>query len=159
MEIAFREPRDEDRDWIWNATTETAWQDMPPTERLSLKRKEWEAHFRGEAEALLQARITETWVAEDASGARLGYIIVGRTVGMFSPLEFGFIYDIYVNPIHRRQGIGRALLEKAEEYCDREGLRFLRLEAASDNWPAITMYNQSGWRPERLVLVKDLKLR
>jgi ribosomal protein S18 acetylase RimI-like enzyme len=156
MDVRFRKAKAKDRDWIWDATTETVWHDMPATERAAMEREEWEKHFRGEAEVLLEARVTETWVAEDEAGNRLGYIIMGRTTGMFSPIGFGFIYDIYVEPEHRRKGVGEALLGKAEAYCREKDLRYLRLEASSDNAPAMRLYEKEGFVTERVIMSKDL---
>lgn len=41
-----------------------------------------------------------------------------------SPQEAGYVYDLRVHPDHRRKGVARALLQKAEEYIREQGAEY-----------------------------------
>ncbi len=81
--------------------------------------------------------------------ALLGEKAVGFTqlYPSFSSVGLIRIYilnDLYVNPDYRGQGIGEALLKKAQEFCISEGARGLALETAVEN-PAQYLYERLGW--------------
>lgn len=49
---------------------------------------------------------------------------------------------------HRRRGVGRALLEAAEEWAREAGIRKMELHVFPHNAPAIALYEQFGFRRE-----------
>lgn len=49
---------------------------------------------------------------------------------------------------HRRRGVGRALLEAAEEWAREAGIRKMELHVFPYNAPAIALYEQFGFRRE-----------
>ena len=55
------------------------------------------------------------------------------------------LYDLYVSPEARRQGIGRALLEKARHFAQENGAHRLELSTAKDNLPAQALYESLGY--------------
>jgi GNAT superfamily N-acetyltransferase len=55
------------------------------------------------------------------------------------------LYDLYVVPEARRQGIGRALLERARRFGAESRALRLELSTAIDNAPAQTLYESLGW--------------
>ena len=66
----------------------------------------------------------------------------------------GFLYldELYVVRALRRQGIGRALLERALELCAALSLAGIRLLARPDNLPARTLYESLGFRSNETML-------
>src|SRR5690606_4682946 len=59
------------------------------------------------------------------------------------------VYSLAVKPDARGKGYARALMEALEvEACKRDAL-FLRLEVATQNQAAITLYTQLGYKPIR----------
>lgn len=76
----------------------------------------------------------------------VGYIIV---VHVFSLEHVGLtaeIDELFVEPACRRQGVGRALLEAAEEWSVRAGCRNLSLQVGRDNDAARNFYTRLGLR-------------
>jgi len=73
------------------------------------------------------------------------------------PSEYAFISDLVVLPAYRGRGLGRALLEKAEEHARRHGATTLRLEVLVKNEVAITLYQKSGFAAYQALLVKRLQ--
>jgi ribosomal protein S18 acetylase RimI-like enzyme len=55
------------------------------------------------------------------------------------------LYDLYVIPEARRQGIGRALLERARHFAQDSGAHRLELSTAKDNLPAQALYESLGY--------------
>jgi ribosomal protein S18 acetylase RimI-like enzyme len=55
------------------------------------------------------------------------------------------LYDLYVIPEARRQGAGRALLERARRLGGESGAVRLELSTAIDNKPAQALYESLGW--------------
>lgn len=86
-----------------------------------------------------------------------GYVAV--TFG-FS-LEFhgrdAFVDELFVRPACRKEGVGRRLLEAAEEECRRAGVGALHLEVERDNPAGRALYARRGFRDDgRLLLSKRL---
>ena len=57
--------------------------------------------------------------------------------GMRTVLDEGYVNDIAVLPVFRRQGVGLKLVEALVDYARQKGLRFLTLEARASNHSAI----------------------
>jgi len=56
----------------------------------------------------------------------------------------GFIYNVYVEPEHRRRGIARATLELLHQWAHERGLGALALHASEDGRP---LYEALGYLP------------
>ena len=66
----------------------------------------------------------------------------------FTSLQLGHIwilYDLYVIPEMRQQGIGRALMERSHEFAQASGALRLELSTAKDNRPAQALYESLGY--------------
>jgi len=93
--------------------------------------------LRSEAEAIVAGRPPSTlplvaFVAEEG-GLCVGFVEVGlrsHADGCDASRPCGFIEGWYVEPSHRRRGIGRALSRQAESWAREQGC----LEMASDTW-------------------------
>lgn len=59
-----------------------------------------------------------------------------------------FIYDVAVAQLHRRGGIGRALLEAARELCVERGLCAMYVAASADEEHAVRFYEAAGLERE-----------
>jgi len=96
-------------------------------------------------------------VAEQ-SGILVGYLVCQKTVT--TPLDMGckwsYISDLYVKPTHRRQGIGKRLLQTNLEYLKSVGSEHLRLAVWHRNERAIGLYRELGFREHMHILQIDL---
>jgi aminoglycoside 3-N-acetyltransferase I len=59
-----------------------------------------------------------------------------------------FIYEVGVAEAHRRQGVGRALIESARELCRTRGLSVLYVPALAHDARAIAFYEATGLKRE-----------
>lgn len=93
--------------------------------------------------ALLEAFSAGTKFFVAVKGEKvLGYI------GISCILDEGYITNVAVFPEYRRQGVGKALLERVFSLARDEGLSFVSLEVRESNIPAITLYENLGFRQE-----------
>jgi len=53
--------------------------------------------------------------------------------------------DLFVEPIHRKQGIGEQLIKTAMEFAKQQGAAFVQLETAIDNHTAQSLYEGIGF--------------
>ena len=64
--------------------------------------------------------------------------------------DVGAIQNVAVLPEYRRQGIGQALVQGALQGFQRSGVQRVTLEATTDNFPAINLYNRIGFSTFRV---------
>jgi GNAT superfamily N-acetyltransferase len=83
--------------------------------------------------------------------ALLAYRLNVSTGGLFASVE-----DLYVRPEARRRGVGRALLQAADERCEERGISYV--EAQVEEKEAVLFYAAVGYKPETGVRVLSRSL-
>lgn len=78
------------------------------------------------------------WVAE-VDGAIAGGLVLAQGDG------FAVLANIAVSPGHGGQGIGRGLIERAEQYCREAGTNELRLSTHKAMPENVRLYKRLGW--------------
>ena len=78
-------------------------------------------------------------VAIDDKGEVCGY------VGCQNVLDEGYISNIAVAPLRRKNGAGDALLTELKRLATLKKLAFLTLEVRENNTPAIALYEKHGF--------------
>ncbi|NJL00088.1 MAG: GNAT family N-acetyltransferase [Spirulinaceae cyanobacterium RM2_2_10] len=86
----------------------------------------------------------------------VGCLWLGQAVDQVSGDRYTHIFLLYVQPPHRRRGLGTALLHQAETWARAQGDRQLGLHVFSANRPARTFYQQHGCETQSLLMVKRL---
>ena len=157
MRVALREAKKTEMPLVERLTLETGWKSISEAQRTMLNREEWSKHMVKVFEKLSGRENSEIWIAEDEQHGFVGYLFVGESGDMMTGLSFGFIYDIFVEEKFRGMGIGRLLLEKAEEYCRRKGYSRIALMVSAANESAIRLYTRAGFKPEQMYMAKELK--
>ena len=61
--------------------------------------------------------------------------------------EIAHLYQMWVAPTRRRQGVGRALLDAAVAWAQIAGAQTLELHVTSDNSEARRLYERVGFSP------------
>jgi GNAT superfamily N-acetyltransferase len=99
------------------------------------------------AEAFLNDRIklseSEIFLAFVGSTA-IGFTQLFPTFSSVSMERSYILNDLYVVPDYRGKGVGKQLLNFAQEWTRQKGYKGLALETASDN-PARKLYEKEGW--------------
>jgi ribosomal protein S18 acetylase RimI-like enzyme len=96
----------------------------------------------------------------DAQGEVVGYVTVLARVPYEElddpPGEYAYVMDLYVHESLRGQGIGRALLARAEAHARSQGASELRIGALAGNVGARELYLGLGFAPQLEILSKAL---
>lgn len=77
--------------------------------------------------------------------ARLDSDIVGFSGMYIAAGAEGYVYNIAVNPLFRKKGIGTILTKKLIDYAKEKNLEFLSLEVRKSNNSAISVYEKCGF--------------
>jgi ribosomal protein S18 acetylase RimI-like enzyme len=98
------------------------------------------------------------YIAEDETGKRAGFLHLQTQTDYFNGKKVGYISDLAVNAAFEGQGIGRILLNKAEEWARAEGCHLLSLYVFSNNSRARKIYEKLGFNEEVTKYIKLLSL-
>jgi ribosomal protein S18 acetylase RimI-like enzyme len=144
MNVHIREAKATDMPLVKKMAVKTSWEYIPETQKKLLDREKWNMHVVEYYENVLKDENSDVFVAEDERHKYIGHLVVGQTIGTISELRFGYIYDIFIEEEFRGKGIGKLLLEKAEDYCRKKGHSRIALSVLATNDPAIKLYIRTG---------------
>jgi ribosomal protein S18 acetylase RimI-like enzyme len=97
------------------------------------------SYSRQELAAFIAHRNSRTWVAT-AEERIVGFLVMSR-----APQRVGQITTIDVAEPWRRRRVGTLLMDAAEDWAQRQRLRFVYLETAEDNLTAQAFYKSRGY--------------
>ena len=94
----------------------------------------------------------------ERGGAVVGYAYAGVEGNDYMALRgpAGVIYDLVVDPDHRRQGIGSALLDAAQAELAARGEPRAVLSTAERNAGAQRMFEKAGFRRTMIEMTREL---
>jgi GNAT superfamily N-acetyltransferase len=98
------------------------------------------------------------FVAE-VEGKKAGFVSVPmeRSEDIISSIkDYAYISDIVLLPSYRNRGLGKALLQRAEEFARQQGAAILKIQVLARNQRAVDVYLHAGFRPYELALLKEL---
>lgn len=96
------------------------------------------------------------FVAEDENGYLAGFIHLQTETDYFRDEKYGYISDLAVDESFQGQGIGRALLDMAEDWAHKKGYRLLALYVFAGNARARQVYEKYGFKQEVIKYVKAI---
>ncbi len=86
----------------------------------------------------------------------LGCLWLGNAIDQATGDRYAYILLLYVDPSHRRQGIGSALLIYAENWAKQRGDRQIGLQVFCDNHAGLHLYERLGYQPQALTMLKPI---
>ena len=86
----------------------------------------------------------------------VGCLWMGTATDQVSGLRHAHIFLLYVQPDHRRRGLGRCLMQQAEAWAVERGDRQISLQVFQHNSAALCLYQGLGYHPQSIALVKPL---
>lgn len=95
-------------------------------------------------------------VATPERSVRIACLWLGIAIDQITGNRHPHIFAIYVAPAYRRQGIGRALLQHAEAWAKSQGYTQIGLQVFTTNQPAIALYQQLGYQPRAISMIREL---
>jgi aminoglycoside 6'-N-acetyltransferase I len=66
-------------------------------------------------------------------------------IDTIAPQRAGYVEGIYVEPSHKNGGLGRALIQSAEDWTRDQGADRLAAEAYADNFESVAFHEQLGF--------------
>lgn len=94
----------------------------------------------------------------DEGGEKLGCILYGFSgKDLFTGERFGFIYDLYVEPSHRREGVARKLVEFCIDDFKSQGCEKVRLNVFAKNAGARKLYERLGFTEHSMIMNLDIQ--
>ncbi|MBE9052452.1 GNAT family N-acetyltransferase [Nostocales cyanobacterium LEGE 11386] len=81
---------------------------------------------------------------------------IGNAIDQVQGDRHAHIFLLYVDPEHRRQGIGTALMKYIENWATQRGDRQIGLQVFQSNQAAVNLYSQLGYQTQSLWMVKSL---
>jgi GNAT superfamily N-acetyltransferase len=96
------------------------------------------------------------FIAEDEHGAALGFIHLHTGDDYYYKEAHGHIADLIVAAEGEGRGVGRVLMERAEEWARAQGFRWLTLNVFAQNLRARELYQRLGYGEDIMKYVKEL---
>ncbi|HWS80448.1 MAG TPA: GNAT family N-acetyltransferase [Rubrobacter sp.] len=86
----------------------------------------------------------------------MGVVLLAYRLSVSAGGLFASVEDLYVRPVARRQGIGRALLEAVDELCAERDISYVEVQVEEE--VAEQFYAALGYEPELSVRVLSRSL-
>lgn len=99
------------------------------------------------------------FAAHPGDGPIIGFTQLYHSFCSVDMVELIYLYDLYVVPDARRQGVARALMDAARQYAVNRGAGRLQLETAVDNKPAQALYESLEWKRDERFYTYHLELK
>jgi ribosomal protein S18 acetylase RimI-like enzyme len=94
-------------------------------------------------------------VIEKSVDSSIGVLWFAKKMNGDKP--YGFIYDIELIPERRGKGLGKVLLNLAEEEIRKAGCKSIGLHVFGHNVTAVSLYEKSGFHTTNRMMRKDLE--
>lgn len=84
-------------------------------------------------------------IAKDSTGKGLGFCQLYPSFCSVDATRILVLYDLFVRPEARRLGLGKKLLQAAEDFAEQNNVPRLDLSTAKTNSRAQALYESMGW--------------
>jgi ribosomal protein S18 acetylase RimI-like enzyme len=112
------------------------------------------AHLAQTVDQYLSPETPLRWVEHDHQP--VACLWMGTATDQIQGDRHTYIFLLYVSPAHRKQGIGAALMNQAEDWARAKGDRQIGLQVFQQNQPAIALYEKLGYTIQSLWMTKTL---
>lgn len=105
----------------------------------------------------IQQTDSVVFIAETEKEEAMGFLVLfPSSQEELTGIVQAWVMDLAVSPKYRHQGVGRTLMESAEQYTREKGIHYLGLAVSSHNLHALHLYETLGFAEERKLMVKVL---
>jgi ribosomal protein S18 acetylase RimI-like enzyme len=113
-------------------------------------------HLQSTLDRYFSAETPLWFVTTPDRSSKIACLWLGIAIDQVTGIRHPNIFLIYVAPNHRRQGIGRALMGHAEAWAKERGYTQISLQVFTTNQPAIDLYQQLGYQPRSISMMREL---
>ena len=92
----------------------------------------------------------------EVDGQVAGFACLRIVPNLFYPEPYAELTELYVEPDHRRRGVGRALVAFAEELAKEKGAKSMKILTGDDNEAALGLYRGMVYENDDISLWKRL---
>jgi len=97
------------------------------------------------------------WVLTDKNGKIVGFLWLQTKMDVYKDTYYGDVHYVHVAPELRKQGLGKMLMKKTEEYFSKnKKITEYRLGTHVDNKAAYNLYKKFGYSPIRVMMIKKI---
>jgi GNAT superfamily N-acetyltransferase len=155
MTIQIRPYKPSDRDFILSLVTRFSDFELPQWRQ----RNEIDQTNRHSLEKALNQPEPNSaiFIAEDEGRALAGFIHLQTQADYFNGEKQGYISDLAVDQAFEGRGVGRLLLEAAEDWAHQNGYQRLALYVFAGNTRARQIYEKAGFQQDVLKYVKVIE--
>ena len=155
MTIRIRRYKPSDREFILSLVKRFSEFELPERRR----REDIDQANRAFLEPVLKQSEPDSaiLIAEEEGGALAGFVHLQTQTDYFSGEKHGYISDLAVDQGFEGQGIGRMLLEAAEDWARTNGYHLLTLYVFAGNTRARQIYEKQGFAQEVIKYVKVIR--
>ena len=100
---------------------------------------------------------SELLILEDSNKERKGMLWMGISRDQFTCEDTGYMLGVFVKEELRGKGLGKLLIECAEDWCRQHDLFSITLNVGSPNSCAVEIYEHMGFEPRSRVLKKRFR--
>jgi ribosomal protein S18 acetylase RimI-like enzyme len=141
---------------------------LPMVARLATLHENWDPQrydYRSNAEKMydgwLRARSVDdrsVFLVAEREGKIVAFLIatIDETIPIYRLQEVGFIHDLWVEAAYRHEGIGRQITMLAIEKFREKGVTQIRLETATANEAARSLFNSCGFRVSSIEMLLEI---
>jgi len=153
--VRIRPGSEADQEFFRELEMETTWENLPPGDSRRLDREQVELAL-DETHAILLARPGNQIFIAEVDGERAGLLWFGPNRNLVTGEDEGWIYNVTVVPAFRGRGLGRKLIEHAEQYANEHGYAVIGLMVAVHNPAARALYHRLDYQDSNIVMRKRL---
>lgn len=144
--------------WIVQGHVEIAWARLSPERPRGVSRRMIEERVKRQVAEIRAEREfpSQAFVARTEDGKPVGFVWVAKTRNESTCQLEGSLLNQYVAEPYRGQGLGRRLMEVAEEWARQQGLQCISLSVGAQNTLGQRLYETLGYRVDTIRMTKDL---
>jgi len=154
---ALRDPTDEDTSFINECIKESILMSVPEYERKVSD--VWMDDILSVTSMAMEGGMmrSDMMILVNDKGDKAGILWMGISKDQFTCEDTGYILGLYVIEGLRGKGLGRSLIDCAEDWCISNDLPTMTLNAGSPNKKAMELYSRLGFDERSTVMRKRLR--
>jgi len=147
-------------DWPWmmQGHLESVWESLSPSCREEVSQEAIKERLEQQIASIQGPGgfPNQAFVARGERGEPAGFVWVAEIRHEFTGQPEAFVLAVYVAEAYRGRGLGRRLMETAEEWARQRGLKRITLSVGVHNTSARRLYEGLGYRAETMRMSKEV---